>query len=112
MSEEKKILTRKEKKERAAKKTQAWADQIWAYMKTQIPACTRDGMVSMKTLANVGDTYINQLARKWPQEKALVIAAAIVVRNEMGARFEKWATDLQKPPEEPKKEEGKTCPTG
>ena len=109
MSEEKKTLTRAEKKERAAKKTQELADQIWAYLKTQIPGCTTKGVVNMATLANVGDTYINELRMRKPQEQTIVLAAAIMVRNELEDRFKKWAIDLQKPEpaEESKKEEVK-----
>lgn len=94
MSEVKEGPTRKERQERAAKKTQEAADRIWAYIKTQIPACTKDGVVSVNCLATAGDSYINDLVRARPQEKSVILAAAILVRAELRERFNQWAAKL------------------
>lgn len=94
MSDEKHGSRRRERQERAARKTQEMANQIWAHIKTQIPACSKDGVVSVDCLATAGDAYISELARKRPQEKSIILAAAIMVRSELRERFAQWAARL------------------
>ena len=76
MTEEKKKLSRKERRAIAQKKRRELYSKILDYMQKAIPRCSDNGYVNMDKWAQEGERFVLNLIKNKPQDSEIIRKAA------------------------------------